>query len=168
MRTANSVRPFRAALAGAIAALALLLTGCGGEPSEAEFTGPGARPRLIVSQTAPLPVESESAALEPGTPARPEPGIDADPKRLMGLDGAGLTALLGPPEFRRADAPAELWRYRGDGCMLDLFLYGPARTTESERVTVRHVEARPIGVERVSTDDCLRALLRARLPREAG
>jgi hypothetical protein len=174
MRTASSARLLRAAAAGA-AALALLLAGCGGEPSGAEYSGPGARPRLIVSETAPGPAKPEgeagagTAALAPGQPARPEPEIDADPRRLMGLDESGLTALLGSPEFRRSDPPAEQWRYRGEGCMLDLFLYGPARAAATDkRITVRHAEARPIGDGRVSAGDCLRVLLRARLLREQG
>lgn len=34
-----------------------------------------------------------------------------------------LLALLGQPDLRRSDPPAELWQYRGTGCVLELYLY---------------------------------------------
>ena len=43
------------------------------------------------------------------------------PNLAFGANIAG--AMLGDPEFRRRDAPAEFWRYRADGCMLDAPTY---------------------------------------------
>ncbi len=107
----------------------------------------------------PAPEKAERAALPPA--------IDSDPRRLLGLDRARLTALLGAPEFRRSDAPAELWRYRARHCMLDLFLY----TREGETagpLTVRHYKARTTTNGIIAARRCLEALLRARPPGKPG
>jgi hypothetical protein len=45
---------------------------------------------------------------------------------LAGLDPAQVRALLGTPDFRRTDPPAELWQYRSADCVLDLYFYGAA------------------------------------------
>ena len=34
-----------------------------------------------------------------------------------------VVALLGEPDFRRVEPPAEVWQYRGADCVVDLFLY---------------------------------------------
>ena len=45
---------------------------------------------------------------------------------LIGLSAEQVEALLGAPDFRRAEPPAELWQYRGADCVLDVFLYDGA------------------------------------------
>ena len=35
---------------------------------------------------------------------------------------------LGAPEFVRRDGPAQIWQYRAENCVLDLFLYGNFRS----------------------------------------
>ncbi len=45
---------------------------------------------------------------------------------LTGLSAQQVVALLGEPDFRRSEPPAELWQYRSADCVLDLFLYGDA------------------------------------------
>lgn len=69
--------------------------------------------------TAPPP----AASLQPA--AAPMPHLVPPPK-LAGLSAAAIVALLGEPDFRRAEPPAELWQYRSADCVLDLFLYGGA------------------------------------------
>jgi hypothetical protein len=59
-------------------------------------------------------------------PAGPPPERDAGrrlPASLDGLDSQAVVALLGPPDLRRAEPPAELWQYRLAGCVLDIYLY---------------------------------------------
>jgi len=46
-----------------------------------------------------------------------------DPTTLIGLDAAGLEAMLGAPELKRREPPAEMWQYRTETCVLDLYLY---------------------------------------------
>jgi hypothetical protein len=42
------------------------------------------------------------------------------------LAPADIVALLGQPDFRRSDPPAEIWQYRRADCILDIFLYADA------------------------------------------
>lgn len=50
-------------------------------------------------------------------------GAEVDPQTLVGLTVSQAGALLGEPELRRQEAPAEVWQYRTDWCVLDLYLY---------------------------------------------
>lgn len=47
---------------------------------------------------------------------------------LVGLRAAELLARFGEPDLRRAEPPAELWQYRSEDCVLELFLYPKAGT----------------------------------------
>lgn len=180
--TANN-RPLRAriALAGALVALGAL-AGCV-DPNENAaslyadqpvFAAPVTMPDTHRDGAAPAKAagtdtERKTASLTPPARPKPEPKIDADPRRLMGLDRSALTALLGKPAFERKDKPAEFWRYNGESCMLDLFLYGPAKAAAKDRtVRVRHVAARGLNDSPVDVGDCLRTILRARLANDAG
>ncbi len=88
------------------------------------------------------------------------PPPDDDPDHLMGLDASALRARLGAPSFLRRDNPAQLWRYAGQGCLLELYLY---RSGPTDTYVVRHVAARPspAGAAAVSARGCLAGLLRA-------
>jgi hypothetical protein len=57
-----------------------------------------------------------TAPRRPTTP--PQPG------RLIGMDGTAVAALLGPARYVRRDGAAEIWQYRNEHCVLDVFLYG--------------------------------------------
>ena len=61
-----------------------------------------------------------------GAPVRPVP-----PDSLVGLDFAGVIGLLGEPELRRREPPAEVWQYRNETCVVDLFFYNEAGVTPS-------------------------------------
>ena len=96
-------------------------------------------------------------------PEPPEPEIDDDPERLIGLDSGALSALLGQPELIRRESPAQVWQYRGVDCVFDVILYQEA---ESTRVT--YVEARDDKGGRSEPRHCLNQLLRARLTDTSG
>jgi hypothetical protein len=106
----------------------------GGRLGRFLFAG-GGLALLAACSAAPTPSSSPLAAA-PG-PARAAPvaiRIPA-PRSLTGLSAAQVVALLGKPDFRRAEPPAELWQYRGADCVLDLFFYegaGGARVLHSE------------------------------------
>ena len=86
--------------------------------------------------SAPKPA-SPIAAIQPATyspppeisapdavPAKPAPGdLTRGADRFEGLAANDVIAALGDPNFRRREAPAEVWQYYGPGCILDLFLY---------------------------------------------
>lgn len=42
---------------------------------------------------------------------------------LSGLAPAEVVALIGDPDLRRLDPPAEVWQYRNADCVLDLYFY---------------------------------------------
>lgn len=61
---------------------------------------------------------------------------------LVGLDGQALLARLGPPELLRRERGAEYWRYRRNGCLLDVYLFADPPTAA---LRIIHV-----GVRRLS------------------
>jgi hypothetical protein len=52
------------------------------------------------------------------------------------MNGAAVTGLLGAANLVRRDGDAEIWQYRNDHCVLDVFLYGPGP------LSVAHVDLR--------------------------
>lgn len=58
------------------------------------------------------------------------PPVNDDPNQLLGMTSDRLGAALGLPTLVRRDGQAEIWQYRGEDCVLDLFLYGDVRTVE--------------------------------------
>lgn len=54
---------------------------------------------------------------------------------LAGLKPNDVLSILGEPELKRAEPPAELWQYRTADCVLNLFFYdnaGSYRLTHAE------------------------------------
>ena len=109
--------------------------------------------------TAPQTETGSEAQTAPKTAALPPaPVIDDDPARILGLGPDKLTELLGRPELTRREPPAEIWQYRGETCVFDVFLY-----EEAGLVRVTYLEARDESARRVAERGCLNQLLRARL-----
>ena len=150
--------------------LAALLTGCEGLPFELPFftAAQTAQPEVQTNPpeeteapaaTAPQPETEPEAQTGPKTAALPPaPVIDDDPARILGLGPDRLTELLGRPELTRREPPAEIWQYRGESCVFDVFLY-----EEGGLVRVTYLEARDASARRFAERDCLNQLLRARL-----
>ena len=53
--------------------------------------------------------------------ATPAPQARLASEQLKGMKQADIVSLLGEPDFRRSEPPAELWQYRAADCVLDLF-----------------------------------------------
>jgi hypothetical protein len=101
------------ALLGRVAApLALILT----TVLLGACAGPAAAPRLS-TQMAPLAAIPAAAV---ATARLPELG------ELKGLRPPEIVTLLGQPELKRDEPPAELWQYRTTDCVLNLFFYREA------------------------------------------
>jgi len=64
-----------------------------------------------------------------------------------------LRSALGKPDFRRNEPPAEVWQYRGDTCVLDVFLY---RQGDTYRVVYAQTHDR--DTIRVSQASCYATL----------
>ncbi len=92
-----------------------------------------------------------------------DPAINDDPQQLIGMGPASLNAFLGAPELIRREAPASLWQYRADDCVLDVVLY-PDRGGDK----VTYLEAREDGATKMAARSCLNKLLRARYDGTAG
>ena len=80
-------------------------------------------------------------------------GASADPQALMGLSPNEVTAMMGQPELRRQEPPAEVWQYRTSTCVFDVYLY-------DDRVT--YFEARHRRQGTVSAPGCLGQIVAAR------
>ncbi len=107
----------------------------------------------VAALTTPEPEpEPEPPVIEAAPEPDIEPEIDDDPEQLMGLAGLALAELLGDPGFLREDADAQVWQYRGQDCMLDIYLY---RDGEGSPHLVTYYEFRGESDER----PCLRELL---------
>jgi len=120
---------------------------------------------VLVTACAPSPAPTPlSAALPEDAPvslavagARPPAG--AEFMQLAGLSGTELRRLLGAPDFRRHEAPAEIWQYRSADCVLSLFLY-----RKGGQYRVAYGEILDRDAARISPASCYDGLL-ARHPR---
>ena len=84
---------------------------------------PRAKAPATATSTAPAASTVPAISSAPGTPGVPaRPGVEV--REFVGLSGAEITSALGrAPAFLRRDGRAEIWRYGGRSCFLDLFLY---------------------------------------------
>jgi hypothetical protein len=73
---------------------------------------------------------ASSSALSDHRPRAP------DVKDLAGLKPADVLSILGQPDLKRQEPPAELWQYRAADCVLNLFFYD-----EAGGARLAHVEA---------------------------
>ena len=88
----------------------------------------------------------------------PEPAIDDNPARLLGLGSRDLERVLGAPEMVRRETPAQVWQYRTGACVLDVVLYDEAG---GDRVD--YLEARDRSGGKIETRSCLNQVLRGQL-----
>lgn len=103
---------------------ALISSALVGSAALAACTGDMAASTTVPSAAAPN-AAAMAVTVAPSVPAPAAPlPLPAD---LTGLGPAELEALLGSPDFRRSEPPAELWQYRGPDCILDVFLYEDSR-----------------------------------------
>ena len=115
------------------------LTACGGTAKP----GATARSEPVAAVEMPDSANHQQAAVTPASPAIAAPARSTlvPLEKMGGMTGAQITEMLGKPQFLRQDHTAELWQYRGEACVLHLFLY---RANDEWRV--RHAEARPRAV----------------------
>ena len=97
------------------------------------------------------PPASAAGAAEAGSAPAAAPG------NLVGLDEAALKHWFGTPSLIRRDYPAEVWQYRAEACVLELYLY-PA----DDHMAVTHAEARSAEATDAGLGPCLAALAEAK------
>tara|TARA_A100001388_G_C28413354_1_gene331617 strand:+ start:90 stop:554 length:465 start_codon:yes stop_codon:yes gene_type:complete len=116
--------------------------------------------------TEPIPKQTQTPTyppetLKPSNPvAEPEAATPTHPniKILKGKTSEKLTELLGAPDFRRTDKPAELWQYRHDKCSVDLFMY----PRDGGGLRVDFLDVRIFGDHDLSLQACFVAILKAK------
>jgi len=128
---------FRVARATAIVALSLLPAACGMPHLK---TGP--------QSAAATPTGSAESAPD----AQPA-GFTPTAGNLLGADPSKLEQWLGKPGLVRLDDPAQVWQYRAQGCVVDVYLY-----PSSEGMAVSHAEARSQKYTGDPINPCLAAL----------
>ena len=102
------------------------------------------------------PVQDPAATpTAPALPAAPEagPAVPTHVQALISLDEGGVRDLLGEPEFVWEQEGASMWRYRGQACFLDVFLY------DGQGVTF--VDVRGDGIDDVTRSQCFAKLAEA-------
>jgi hypothetical protein len=136
----------------AAAGLALTLAACAGAGEPVPAAAPSSAGQIAT--TAPVPAASTAAP----APTQSTPQIAAAPiagvRGLMGLTREALATRLGQAGFVRRDGPAEVLRYRGQSCLLDVFVY--RETDGAQRVA--HVDARTLQGRPTPPDPCLDTL----------
>ena len=132
-------------------------------PIASPIAGPARVPAAVTEDKVATRSARDATELVPDKPAKPSPPApDSNPKRLVGMGHAGLIDLLGTPAFLRNDAPAQLWRYRHETCVLNLYLYSE-RGKPGVGFRVRHYDVRGRSSAGISARDCFAALLKSRL-----
>ena len=109
------------------------------------------------AQTPPRPTKTLNP-LEAAAAPRATELTYPDIKSLKGETSDHVTTLLGAPDFRRADKPAELWQYRHDKCSVDLFLY----PRDGGGLSVDFLDVRTYGDQDLSLQACFIAILKAK------
>lgn len=150
-----------AALAGCVTA-----EGTGGpvtaaSPAASSATGAGnARPAVA----APAPVEAPVEAQAPEVAALPAlPRIE--PGMLLTYSRERLVAELGEPVFSRVDKGAEILRFAGAGCVLDVFLFADGKDSPPR---IAYLEARDGAGAPADRTACLNTIPRERTGPVAG
>jgi hypothetical protein len=142
-----------------ILASLVFLTACA-SVSEEEPLNTNSKTRDIAKADVPANSQQTAQKAETSQPAKDYaalvPNEHKDPNILIGLGPDRLIEMLGPPNFRRADTPAEIWHYRFGGCVLNLILY---ETGKKKPLEVAHYRVRSIALKTVTDKDCLLGIL---------
>jgi hypothetical protein len=151
-------------LATAFGLVAILsLAACGGMPVE-PVTSDAASAEPAKAQDVAEASPASARAAEPPEPAR---RALVPVTELRGMTSEQVSQLLGTPQFQRNEAPVEFWQYRGDGCVLHVFLY---RGHGGLRVQYAEVRSRAMAAGSAANrammgtpaDECLAKLAAAR------
>lgn len=128
----------------------MTLAACAGAGEPVPAAAPAAPSPAPVAASAAIPASPQQQAAPQVAIAAPVAGV----RGLMGMTREALGARLGQAGFVRRDGPAEVLRFRGNVCLLDVFVYREADNTQ--RVT--HVDARTLQGRPTPPDPCLDSL----------
>lgn len=77
------------------------------------------------------------------------------PQKLVGLSHHNVKRVLGDPSFIRTDKGVEIWQYRAEDCILDLFLY----TNRHDGLRVDHSELRGPQLDSAGELSCFKTIV---------
>lgn len=89
--------------------------------------------------------------------------IRFDPDEFIGYSPERVLPILGAPDFVRRDGAAQVWQYRAENCVLDLFLYAAAGES-----WVKHVELRERVPGAEPVEECFSRMRATRQPKSSG
>lgn len=150
--------------------LAIGLASCGAAVQKTASTGRVQQPISVGASTdettePSLTEDRASVASLPAPANSVEPSFsdqERDPSRLLDLGRTDLSSILGKPAFIRRDMSAEVWQYRTEACVLDLFLY-----ELGQDLAVTYYEFRPRNNGDLVPDECFVRLLQRGVSRAA-
>jgi hypothetical protein len=105
-------------------------------------------------ETAP---ESASGTATDSAPDAQPAGFTPTAGNLLGANPTKLEQWLGKPGLVRLDDPAQVWQYRAQGCVVDVYLY-----PSSDGMAVSHAEARSQKYTGDPINPCLAVLSQSR------
>ena len=70
--------------------------------------------------------------------------------RLNDKSIAEIQAIVGSPDFRRVEPPGELWQFRSQECVVDVFFYGAGDNRRVVRIEGRSREPGRVAEQRCS------------------
>lgn len=114
----------------------------------------------------PSPASSSTVLALPATAGSPPPRLPTSTTAaaLIGLSAAELTHLLGVPRWTRRESPAQVWQYRGERCVLDVYLYEDGLQGDGAGPRVVYAEAREESALPVTIAACLKRIEAERRP----
>jgi hypothetical protein len=124
-----------------------MLSACAAEPSAPVQSPASKRPAARPPGRVP--------AIAPPQPIRPQTGVD----RVVGKDARALIALFGQPVQDVRETGARKLQFGGSGCILDAYLYPPAKGREP---IVKYVDARLPDGRDTDRAACIMTLSRGR------
>lgn len=142
---------------------ALVLSACGGPNSSRDmykdgtYQAPSEPPQTTVKKSAtPKSVTPRRKLSEAQLAAIRAFGLDKNPEpaQLIGLSHFDIQRTLGDPSFVRKDTGVEIWQYKDDSCILDLFLY-----EKTDGLKVDHTDLRGPILDSAGGLDCYKRLL---------
>lgn len=147
----------------AVLLLAAMVSGCAQPRTVPSAGGTAARSEgTQASEVTPGSGETAPPVQETAVPKPDLPEIDDDPRQLLDMSRDDLNGFLGRPALIRRENPAEVWQYRGKGCVLDVFLYAADGSKDSPYKVV-YSEARDREARQTDQRTCLNELLRTQL-----
>ncbi|MEQ8505468.1 MAG: hypothetical protein RIB80_09080 [Rhodospirillales bacterium] len=129
--------------------LLLGLTACAGDAPPQTTLPAAAQPEIA------QPTPREGAPQVAALPTLPRVSV----AEVLGFSRSDLVAAFGAPAFQRIDKGAEILRFRGEACVLDMFLYKDGADGSAR---VRYFEARDAAGKNTDRATCVNQTPRSR------